>query len=377
MFARIRAMRLIFGMAGIGISVWALTIPFAKIRFGVDDATLGMMLFASGIGGVLTMPLAGGAVARLGGRKVVALTGLVLAVLLPVLAVAPSVLSFTALVFVYGMAFGVLDVAMNAQGSVVQAQAGRRLMSGFHACYSGGTLAVALLDALLLRLGVSYALCSTLAALAVLAALTQLRHLPAGPVTAGGPGFALPSRATLLLGACCFVCFFSEGAATDWSAVFLHFSRGMSLANATLGYAGFAVAVVGVRVWGDALAAKLGPVTVMRLGSALSAVGLLVAACVNQGWVDIAGFFLVGLGLGNTVPLLLSAAARVPGEAPHHATAAVLALGYAGFLAGPVLIGALADHFGLGPVLALNALGVAALLPAARALTQASSGPES
>jgi MFS family permease len=358
-------MRLVYVLAGIGISVWALTIPLAKIRYHLDDGTLGLILFASGIGGVAAMPPAGAVVARYGARRVTMLAGAGVALLLPLLAALPNAASFTVLVFVYGTLFGTLDVAMNAAGAAVQTAAGRHLMSGFHACYSLGTLAVALVDALLLRLNVSFVLCSLLAGGAALALLPQTRHLPAA--SSASVSFALPSRATVLLGACCFVCFFAEGAATDWSAVLLRFSRGMSLANATLGYAAFAVAVAAVRLLGDSVTARLGPARVMRLGSAAAAAGLALVAGVNNGWADVAGFFLTGLGLGNTVPLLLSAAARLPGQPGPQAGAAILAMGYAGFLAGPLLMGGLADRLSLAFAMGVVGVLMAALIPAARA----------
>ena len=98
----------------------------------------------------------------------------------------------------------------------------------------------------------------------------------------------------------------------------------------------------------------------------MGAAGFGLVVGLPNGWADIAGFFLVGLGTGNVVPLMLSAASRLPSAA--HATAAVLALGYAGFLAGPLLIGALADHLGLGFALGLTGVLLAAIIPAARAV---------
>ncbi len=363
-------MRLIFAMAGIGISVWALTAPFTKIRFGLADGALGLVLLAGGLGGVLVMPFAGMAIARFGSRATLAAGGLGVALLMPVLAIAPSVAAFIVLLFIYGALFGVMDIALNVQGAVVEGQSGRLQMSGFSGWYSAGTLGVSLAIVLLLRLHLGYPACSALAAMAMLAMLTATSGLVG---RAGDPApperhFAWPNRAALSLGLCCFTCFTTEGVATDWSTVYLHFNRAMPLVSAPLGYAAFAVAMTGARFLGDRVAARLGKPQIMRLGCALAVLGFGIAIFIPNGWAGVLGFGLVGLGTANIAPLVFSAAARVPGMAASHAAPAIMAIGYAGFLIGPVLIGGLASHFGLGFALGMDAALLAATGFAAKAV---------
>jgi len=357
-------------MAGIGISVWALTVPFAKIRFGLDNGTLGFMLLAGGCGGTLVMPFAGLAVARWGSRATLSVAALGVLALMPLLAVAPSALAFTAILFAYGACFGLLDIAMNAQGAVVERRAARLLMSGFHGCYSIGTLGVSLAIILLLRLHLTYPACAVLAALVMALMLTAARGLigKSGDAPVAAKKFAWPNRATIVLGLCCFACFMTEGAATDWSTIFLRFNRGMSLDTAPYGYAAFAVAMTSSRFLGDAVATRLGKPMVMRLGCALAVLGFGLAVFVTTGWVDVIGFGLVGLGTANIAPLVFSAAARVPGIAASHSAPAIMALGYAGFLIGPVIIGLLANHLGLGFALGVDAVLLGGSFFAAKAV---------
>jgi MFS family permease len=363
-------MRLMFFMAGIGISVWAITVPFTKIRFHLDDGTLGLMLLAGGTGGVLVMPIAGMAMARWGSRAVLLACGIGFGIVLPLLSIAPSPLAFTLLLFVYGTLFGALDIALNAQGAVVEEMSGRLQMSGFHACYSLGSLGIAVASSFLLRFGASYAACAMASAILIFLILTQFRFLvpPSADAPADGPKIALPNRATIVLGLCCFACFLTEGAATDWSTIFLRFSRGLPLATAALGYAAFAVAMASSRLLGDRTATWLGQAQVMRLGCALAVAGFGLIILIHNGLAGIIGFGLVGLGTGNIAPLVFSAAARVPGMAPSHSVPAVVGLGYAGFLVGPVVIGLLANHFGLGSALGLDAALLAATFFAAKAV---------
>jgi hypothetical protein len=361
-----RAMRLMFGMAGVGISAWAIIVPYTKMRFHLADGTLGLMLLAGGAGGLLVMPVAGLAVARWGSRAVIACVGVFFGLLLPLLAVAPSPLGFTLLLSTYGALFGALDVALNAQGAAVERRSARLQMSGFHACYSIGSLGVALAWSLLLRLGLDNAGCAALGGGVILLLLTQSAGLlpRAADRPAGAASFALPGRATLTLGLCCFVCFLTEGAATDWSTIFLRFSRGMPLADAALGYAAYAVATALARLSGDAVAMRLGQAALMRLGCVLAATGIGLVILVPSGIAGMIGFGLVGLGTGNIAPLVLSAAARLGG------VPAVVGLGYAGFLIGPVCIGLIASHFGLAAAFALNGVLLLAIFFAARAVAR-------
>jgi hypothetical protein len=75
----------------------------------------------------------------------------------------------------------------------------------------------------------------------------------------------------------------------------------------------------------------------------LAAVGLGLALAVTAPAVVLCGFALMGLGLAAVFPLALLAAGGGSGHEAGPALAAVSTVGYAGFLAGPPLIGLLAD----------------------------------
>jgi MFS family permease len=147
----------------------------------------------------------------------------------------------------------------------------------------------------------------------------------------------------------------TEGAVTDWSTIFLRFSRNLPLDTAALGYAAFSISMAGSRLFGDRVAMRLGAARVMRLGCGLAGCGLLAGVMLPYGLAGIVAFFFVGLGIGNIAPLVFSAAARVPGMTANLSVPAVVSLGYVGFLIGPVIIGFIAHHLGLPFALGLNA----------------------
>jgi predicted MFS family arabinose efflux permease len=367
---RVLTMRMFFFMTGIGVSAWAITVPFTKIRFGLDDATLGLILLAPGIGGILAMPLVALLMARFGSRAVLVVCGLFFGALLPTLTVAPNVPAFTALLFAYGVMFAGLDISMNAQAVVIESRASSLLMSSFHALFSLGTLSVAVATSFLLRLGLTNTICALFCSVLCLAIVSRGHRLvpPEEDLPSEGRALAMPNRATFLLGLCCFACFLTEGAATDWSTIFFRFSRGVNIASAPLGYAGFAVMMFGSRLLGDRVAMWLGKAHVMRIGSLIAAAGFMLAILTPYEVTDVIGFGMVGLGIGNIAPLVFSAAARVKGMSPTASVPAVVTLGYVGFLIGPVIIGFVANLVNLSFALGLDAVMMVAISFAANAV---------
>lgn len=350
--------RLVFTLSGLGLAAWAVLVPYAKIRFHLSDAGLGGVLFLASIGGVSATFLAGPAVARWGSRSCAVAMLLSMCLLLPLLAWAPLVPVFALFLFMDSAVFGILDVSINAQGSVVEARSGLLRMSGFHASFSLGTLLAALLASVLFKIGWTVGWLCVLFALIILAGLTQSFRLLSkqydSPRTA--KSFVVPNRHTVILGLCCFAVFMCEGATTDWCTVFLHFSRHLPVNVAVLGYASFTFSMTLARLIGDKLGAWLGQSALMRLGVVLAIFGFALAILVPSGIAGIIGFGLVGFGSGNITPLVFSAASRVPGMAAHHSMSMVVGIGYMGFLAGPIIIGLVSSHFSLGAAFGLDAI---------------------
>jgi predicted MFS family arabinose efflux permease len=343
-------------------------VPFAKARLALDEGQLGMVLLCLGLGSALTMPFAGWVNHRHGSRVLVPIAGALVCVAVPLLTLAPSKILLGAALAFFGAALGVLDVSMNAQAVDVERLAGRPLMSGFHALYSVGGLAAPAAMSVLLGVGLSLSACAAvIAALLVAIVATQARHLltPAADRPVTRSMFTWPSRITVLLGLGCLVLFLAEGAMLDWGAVLLRSERGVSLASAGLGYAAFSVAMSIGRLLGDRVTAALGPTRIVRYGSLIAAAGFVLASALPWAATSMAGFVLVGIGASNVVPVLFSAAGRIPGTAPGVALATITTFGYTGVLSGPAAIGAVAHAIGLP--LALGAVAVLLVLVSASA----------
>ena len=333
--------RLIFLVSGIGMSAWAPMVPYAKSRLGLDDAQLGLILLVFGGGSMASMPFVGWLTHRYGNRRVIVASGLLLCLALPALALAPSAIALTAALAYFGVMLGVVDVAMNAHAVEVEKLDGRVLMSGFHGLFSVGGLTGAALMSALLAVGLPLAWSAVALAVLLAALVFFLRGgLLAGAGEAEGhAAFGIPRGLVLLLGLLCFVSFMAEGSMLDWSAVFLRDFRGFAPSSAGIGYACFSIAMALGRLTGDRLVQGVGTVWTVRAGAGLAAVGFALVASVPWAPASLLGFVLIGLGASNIVPVMFSAAGRLPGTSPAVALAAVTMLGYVGLLSGPALIG--------------------------------------
>ncbi|WP_237476799.1 MFS transporter [Lichenibacterium dinghuense] len=344
----------VFLQLGLFAGAWAAALPAVKSGLALSDRAIGLALLTFA-GGSLVSTLATGALsARVGTRRAIRIGVVATAITMVLPAFARSLLELALATASMGVAMGLLDVSMNGAAGALEERWGAPLMSSFHGAFSlgglggaalGGALAGADLGALG-QLGVAGAV-----ALTVGAAAAPFLGADAPASGAGGPALALPGRRLLGLGVVAAFCFMVEGAMGDWSAIYLDTVAGSGLALASAGYAGFSIAMAGVRFAGDGAVARLGARAVLVGGGLLAGAGLLLAVLVPVPLVAAVGFGLVGLGLGNVAPVAFSAAART-GSVPAAGVAPVATVGYAGFLLGPPVIGFLSGAAGLRAALA-------------------------
>jgi MFS family permease len=351
----------VFWASGFGTGIWASQLPRMKALFALNDAGLSTVVLSFALGAIVTMPLIGALTTRLGGVRTVVATGVAAAATLMLLGLARSYPWLLTTALLTGVSIGGLDVAMNTQATVIERAWGAPIMSGIHAWFSLGGLSGAATGGALIALAVPYsAVFGVGAAIALIAVAIAPRWLAVAGEATGGMGFAWPRLSILGIGVLCLLAFLYEGAALDWTAVYMHDVAGASLDVAASGYAGFSLSMAVMRFAGDGFVRRFGPVRVLGAGAALAAFGIALACAWPRPWAVTAGLTLAGFGQANVVPLLFSAAGRVPGVAAGAGVAMAATMGYGAFLLGPPLIGFLADWVGLrAALLVLVASGLA------------------
>jgi MFS family permease len=343
-------------MLGQAAGTWAARIPAIKDALHLSPGVLGLALLGPALGSVLAMPATGAILATVPPRRVVQAGFLALGGLLPVTTFATSPWQLFAVLAGWGAGLGVIDVGMNMEAADVQNRLGRSVMSGFHAAYSVGGLAGAGLGGIAAAAGVSaradFAVTAVVllvvgwvSAQAFAARPALAAHKPAAEGQPRLSRWPQWSWALVSLAAIAFGSFLSEGAANDWSAVYLHSSLGAPVGLAAVGYTLFSATMTGGRLVGDRLADRIGPARLVRLSAGVAAVSFGVALLVGQVWSGLAGFAILGAGLSVVVPLVFSAASVMGRPGPN--LAFVTSTGYLGMLVGPAVIGGLAEVVGL------------------------------
>ena len=336
----VHAARAFFFIGGFGTATWAPLVPLLRERLMVGDDVLGMLLLCIGVGSLLTMPLSGALAMRLGCRRVVMTAAILFAAILLLVSCVDALSLAVPIVLIFGAVMGCIDVVVNIVAVLVEKGIGRRIMSGMHAFWSLGGFAGAGLYGVWVGLLGLTPFQSTAIAAGLILLLTAVygRHLiPYG----GGSGalLALPRGIIVFVGMTAFIAFLSEGAVMDWGGVYLTTVRGMDLALAGTGYSVFSAAMLTMRFLGDRVVQRIGALMVAVGGALLAFGGILLVMFAPVDALLYVGFFAIGIGSANIVPVFFSLMGRQNVMPVSAAVSAVSTMGYLGILAGPAAIG--------------------------------------
>jgi predicted MFS family arabinose efflux permease len=371
---------LMFLLYGTILGTWTARIPAIKHGLSLSDGQLSIALLAFAGGAITGMQAVGRLVDRYGSTRLMAPAAIVDGVLLVLPAYAGSLATLGASLFLFGAVHGTLNIAMNANAVQVQHAWQRPIMSSFHAVYSVGGFLGAAVGGLFAHAGVGPAATfGTVAAAgfgaSLWAARWALRPAAAEDGADGGQeggadaGARRAAAGVTFLGVLAFCCLVGEGAAADWSSVYLRDSLGSSAGFAAAAYAAFSVMMMAGRLVGDRLTLRFGPVALVRGCGLLAFAGLGTALLIGHPVAGVVGFGCLGAGLSCIAPQVFSAAGSRDPALAGQAIARVASLGFIGFLVGPVVIGGAAELVDLPAALAIPAvlaLFVAATAPALR-----------
>ena len=336
----VHAARAFFFIGGFGTATWAPLVPLLRERLMVGDDVLGMLLLCIGVGSLLTMPLSGALAMRLGCRRIVMTASILFAAILLLVSCVDALSLAVPIVLIFGAVIGCIDVVVNIVAVLVEKGIGRRIMSGMHAFWSLGGFAGAGLYGVWVGLLGLTPFQSTAIAAGLILLLTAVygRHLiPYGG--GGGALLALPRGIIVFVGMTAFIAFLSEGAVMDWGGVYLTTVRGMDLALAGTGYSVFSAAMLTMRFLGDRVVQRIGALSVAVGGALLAFGGILLVMFAPVDALLYVGFFAIGIGSANIVPVFFSLMGRQNVMPVSAAVSAVSTMGYLGILAGPAAIG--------------------------------------
>ena len=378
----------IFALSGLSVASWVSRIPSIRDSLGVDTAQIGALIFAMSAGAVLGLIVAPPLMGRIGARGgivatlVVSAAGLLLVGLGATVVVSPALVGVG--LFIFGLGNGCVDVIQNVEGAAAERAIGKTLLPLMHAFFSFGTVAGAGLGALASFLNIDVALhLAVISVIVVVSVLIAIRFVPAGVENEADAGagadpasaaasepkltFGQRMRASLAvwkdprliaIGLIVLGMAFAEGSSNDWLALAMVDGHGQDNTVGALVFGVFTVAMTLGRVVGGPILDRFGRVPVLRVGAALTVVGLLAFIFAPVVWIAVVGAVFWALGCSLGFPVGMSAAADSDDPKLSAARVSMVAIiGYAAFLVGPPVLGLLGHAFGI-----LNALLVVLVL---------------
>lgn len=341
-----RAVASMFALNGALFGVWASRIPAIKDLHALSHSALGGLLLLMAAGAIVAFPVAGWLGDKRGAAQVTRILGVLNALALFGLAMAPGPLMLGLVLMTFGACHGGMDVTMNGWAAEVERWAKRPQMSTYHAMWSlgAGIGAGTGYVAITLGFGLFWHFIIAGGGLLFAALLFSQDGWVSKPNTeARAAVFSLPKGSLVLVGLLAMCASMGEGAMADWSAIYLRDEVGVPPKWAPIGFAIFSIAMVATRLSGGWINRLAAPHKVARVAGLVGCGGMVMAILSPAIWGTLVGFVLFGMGLALMFPMAFSRAANDPDIPQGQALAGVATLGYGGILLGPPVMGFIAS----------------------------------
>lgn len=358
-----------------GLILLSLTtrLPEFQDRWDISDVQLSlillMMILLAGAGSVVAETLA----KRKDSALLLRVGLIVVAIGVATLCLAQSMGFYIGGIALYGLGLGVVDASTNMQAVAIEHRYERPILPSFHGAWTlggviGGAVTLATTD-LPLEAG------AALAVVPLVVAFGPFLPRDHGPVELADD-VAVPWRPILLVGVAMVLFYMVDTAVQTWGPLFLDHTFSTPERYVALSAMAYLLASGAVRIAGDSLVARFGPVLVLRVGALVGAGALAIVVFSTTWQMAVVGFAILGAGVAVVAPLSFSAAAKIAGGegfSPAQRQARVDAViarfnqfNYVGALLGSVMTGIVgADSLRIGfAVPMVLVLGIIPLAPA-------------
>lgn len=352
------ALFLLFALPGVAFATWVSRTVSTRDILAVSNAEMGWILFGLSVGSVIGLLSASHFIDRKGARDVIVGSMFFMIVGLFCLGMNFYVISnigaFCSLV-VFGVGYGLAEVALNVEGSAIERELGVTLLPKFHGFFSVGTLVGALSGsvAALLHIPILYQFL-VVSVLSILFVCVLYRFLPSGTGKKEKRKEKKRVQHTslrmekkiFLIGVFVLGMAFAEGSANDWLPIVMVDGHEQSAVTGSIMYTVFVLAMTFARMISGYFLDRFGRVTVVHTTIVMAIIGISIVIFGNQPFLLYVGVILWGMGASLGFPIGLSAA----GDDSENATsnvAIVSLIGYTAFLVGPPFLGILGQFFGI------------------------------
>jgi MFS family permease len=320
---------------------------------GISESELGFGLTGTACGTLLSLSLGSRWIERVGHRRTLLALVPAVPLLYAIASWASGPLALFLLLLPAGVCIGAIELVVNLEADRVEHQGARRIMNRAHAFWSFGFFGAGLLGALAARVGIgAQAQLALIVPLVLGLTALLLGRFDAAPPRSDTPAeapprFARPTPAILLLVALSLSALVLEGAAFDWSAIYMRdvFSAAPFIGGLAVASGALTQAVT--RYFADPFVERHSPAVVARTLLVLLGIGAALVTFAATPTVALLGFGLMGVGTSVLFPLAMSAAAQRTDRAASANVASLAQISFVSFLLAPPLLGLVAEHWGV------------------------------
>ncbi|AUC80070.1 MFS transporter [Nonlabens sp. MB-3u-79] len=338
----------VFSSVNILIGTWILYLPHIKMKFELDDSQIGLALFFTACGLLISIPFVPYINNKIGvGRSTqVGILFLALFFNLPLLA-SNYYLLCSSLLFT-GIFSGFTGTSMNALVSIIEKRDQQNFMSAAHGFFSlGGFIGAGIGSFLILQFSnPSYhmLLMSSFIVISTLVLSPSYKNIIEAEEDKSGANTNIFKNIQPVLGLSiiAFIIMFNEGAVEHWSNLFLFDIVRVSESQAGFGFVIFSLTMTLGRFLGDGVSKKIGSIKSISFGLIIAAVAYSLIL-VSNFYTTVLGFGVLGLGISVIVPEVFRLAGKTKGLNTSVAISVVSGIGFMGFLVGPVLLGLISN----------------------------------
>lgn len=361
----LRAVAMQFFINGAVTASYIPRLPEIRDHLGVDLTTIGQLLTAASVTGLLGSWLSSRVVRQFGTRTTMIYGTIMLIILLPLIAAASSVWVLLMVLSAIMLVDVLVDVAMNIQGSNLSNRRAMPVMNRLHGLWSVGSVVGGIIAATMASflIPLQWHLLGAAALMGIgliyigSGLLTSDKAVPVedGDENAAPTPFRAPVSLWVfaILGGTAFV---PEMVGSDWSPFRLKDDLDTTAGMAGIGYVAFTVGMVIGRLSGDWVASKMSKARLLNYAVIIAFCGLSIACLVDFVPLVYAALTMAGIGISVLFPSLYDAAAQDPRSGA--ALGAMTAGSRSIVLVAPLTIGLLADMpaLSVGSAMAIMAL---------------------
>ena len=342
----------VFSSVNILTGTWILYLPHIKMKFDLNDSQIGLALFFTACGLLISIPFVPYVNKKKGTGRSTKFGILLLALCFNLPLLANNYNLLCASLLLTGIFSGFTGTSMNALVSIIEKKDKQNFMSAAHGFFSLGGFIGAGIGSFLITMfsnpSEHMLLMSSFIVLSTLILSNQYKNIqePKREKHLESTNIFKHVKPVLGLAVIAFIIMFNEGAVEHWSNLFLFDIVNVPENKAGFGFVVFSLTMTLGRFLGDGISTRIGAVRSISYGCVIAIIAYALILMSNF-YISVLGFGVLGLGISVIIPEIFRLAGNAKNINTSVAISVVSGIGFMGFLIGPVLLGFISNFSNL------------------------------